>query len=160
MTVENLDDHEPGERDSGGHLRCGGCGFRWPCPDVRAAGASFTPNEEAVLELVEPGWQVWARQTSPDVAPVGGLVLGFIDETEAGETRRVYRVLYWKNAEPHFRRLKAADLDPALCQLPSLPNLRTSWRTLARAVATSKGVADDDERRLLETAFTISRLAS
>lgn len=151
-----VDDHEPGARDSDGHLRCGACGYRWPCTTVVAAGRALTPNEEALVDLVEPGWVIFGRQGESDVAPIGGVVLGFVD----GDEGRAFTVLAAKNGRYVERRLKATEVDLELTQLPRLDELRHKWRALCADVAKRRGAADSDEYRAVELAFTLTRIAS
>lgn len=151
-----VDDHEPGPRDSDGHLRCGACGYRWPCTTVVVAGRALTPSEEALLDLVEPGWIIFGRQGESDVAPIGGVVLGFVD----GDEGRTYTVLAAVNNRYVERRLKAAEVDLGLTQLPRFDKVRDKWRALCADVAKRRGVADSDEVRAIELAFTLTRLGT
>jgi hypothetical protein len=158
MAVRNVDDHGPesGRRDLDGHLRCDICGYRWPCPDVRAAGASFTPNEIALLELVEPGWSVYERiPGDANHAPRGGVVLGWEEDPDTEE--RIFTCLDWKNGKPYQLKLRSSQIDPGISSLPNATSIRNTYRRLAAEVARSKGTADTFEVLNLEIAFTLAR---
>lgn len=149
---DSTHDHGPGERDPEGHIRCVADGFRWPCPEARRGGVPLTPDDQALLELVEPGWSVHKRVPGGDVP--GGIVLGF-EDTDDG---RVFTVLDWPHGRPRETRIALADVDPLLTAMPDAGVVRDAWRRLCRVISEQRGASDGAEVRWVEIAFSLTRL--
>lgn len=150
-------EHGPGLADPQSHIRCEGCGYRWPCPSARSGPRPLEPGEWDLLRSMEldVGFAVYRRQPIDSEAdPEGGVVVGSYTD-DAGAT--VYRLLDFPRGRHRYTRLRLADAEPATIGLPNAAIVRSYARKLAAIVGKQKGTSTGEELELLADAVVLLR---
>lgn len=163
-TSEILEDHGPGQRDLAGWPRCSSCGYRYPCPSVRATLPAQTAAEMEVVALVDLGWTLWkakpgSRDSWDDTADVGGIVTGWWEEPSVSDRpdRRIYRCLDFPHGKHDIVSIPADEVDVTAAALPNPATIRRAARKLCAEIGKRKGVVSSYELDLLADALTLMR---
>lgn len=155
MTYNDVDDHEPGPVDSEGHFRCSACGFRAPCPTVRAQPRRLDQDEIEVLRALDIGIGFTIEQRQPEGAeakPIRGTVVGAWEDQDG---RRTFRVVDFPQGRRRIHVMRLDEVEPARVALPNAAICRSQARKLADAVGRQKGIADGEEIEVLADAITL-----
>lgn len=157
MTVtDQIADHGPGIEDPQGHVRCEGCGYRYPCPTARSMPRPLERAEWELLRALDigPGNSVYRRQPIGDETdPVGGVVLNVFDVDGATH----FRVIDFPRGRPRRTVLRLEELEPSTIGLPNAAVMRDYARRLAALVGRQKGVATGEEMDDLADAVDLYR---
>lgn len=159
MVRADVSDHEPGGLDPQGHQRCATCGYRWPCPDVRAQVPELDDDEKLLLEIADIGigHTIWKRDLGSDSNIAGGVVIGWVEDDDEGDIVRTYLVLDFPQARPAWHRIRADEIEPATVGLPNTMTIRGYARRLAGVIHKQKGVVSSEEIDHAETVLTLLR---
>lgn len=150
----SVEGHEPWGRDTEGHERCV-CGFRYPCPDVRAAPAELTDDERAVVRMLTVGCAVWERLpegTGRDEVR-GGIVC---EIRRDDDDRRVFVTAFSHHGRLQFLELDEDQVDPRYAELPNSAHIRSLARRMDAEASRGKGVVDGWELLLRKRALALS----
>lgn len=157
----DVSDHGPGLTDPQGHVRCEICGYRWPCPDVRANPRTLDPDERALLEVLEldVGYSVDRRLppgAGPDMHQPGVIVGSFVDDEE----RKCFRVMHFHRGQRRIRVIRQDEVDPAAVGLPNSADVRAYARKLAEMVGNRRGAVAPEELEYLADALDLLKKAT
>lgn len=157
MSAVDVADHGPGLSDPQGHVRCEGCGYRWPCPIARSLPRPLERAEWDLLRAldIDVGYSIYRRDPpeSEERDAAGGVVVGRYDIDGATH----FRLLDFPRGRPRRMVLRLADVEPATVGMPNAAVLRDYARRLATLVGRQRGVATGEEMDDLADAVALYR---
>lgn len=159
--------HTPGARDLAGWPRCTACGFRYPCPELRAALPAQTADEMEIVALIEVGWTAFKTRPGErggwdDSLDVGGVVTGWWEEPSVDDRpdRRHYRCLDFPHGKHDIVTIPANEIDVTRSDIPNPATIRRAARKLCAEISKRRGPVTSYELDLLHDALTLMRAIS